>query len=65
MIMMIKHFAFFKYWTCPDGTHINEEQNQNHDMSTLGIGLNLESKSENSMEAYSETLLNNRRPYNR
>jgi len=27
-------FAFFKPWTCPDGTHINEEQNQNHEMST-------------------------------
>jgi len=34
MTMMIKYFAFFKPWTCPDGTHINEEQNQNHEMST-------------------------------
>jgi len=33
MIMMIKYF--FKPWTCPDGTHINEEQNQNHEKSTV------------------------------
>jgi len=31
---MIKYFAFFMPWTCPDGTHINEEQNQNLEMST-------------------------------
>jgi len=27
-------FGVFKPWTCPDGTHINEEQNKNHEMST-------------------------------
>jgi len=36
MIMMIKYFAFFKPWTYLDGTHTNEEQNQNHEVS---IGL--------------------------
>jgi len=27
-------FCVFKPWTCPDGTHINEEQNKNQEMST-------------------------------
>jgi len=39
-------FSFFKPWNCTDGTHINEEQNQNHELSTEykpGIVILLES----------------------